>query len=251
MTSKGYDMNYTRIYNNIIERGKQDRVLTGYTEKHHILPVCMGGSNAKGNLVRLTSREHFIAHWLLYKIHETPAMARAWNIVLVEGRGQERYKTASVKYARKHLSAIMKVWVKNNHPRGMLGKVHSKNSLDLISKNSRSKEIHGKQVYQYSLNGNFLCGWDCVADVNRDMFPNIPASRGNIGSAATNEAKCKQYKGYQWRWYYKEVISAYQKPKFKWFTNPNTGDMTKININHQQIPDGYILGRTYLHKVLE
>ena len=230
-----------------MEKGSSARILNGYTEKHHILPVCMGGSNVKANLVRLTAREHFIAHWLLYKIHKTPAMARAWNIVLVEGKGQTRYKTASQRYARYHLSVIMKEWVKDNHPKGMLGKVHSEETLSLISKNSKSKETHGKPVYQYTLSGEFLCGWDCVADVRRDMFPNVPASLGNICSVANNEVKSKQYKDYQWRWFHKVVIEAYQKPSFRWFTNHTTGDMIKININHQEVPEGYISGRAYLH----
>lgn len=42
-------------------------VPTGYTERHHILPRCFGGTNEKINLVRLTAREHLIAHLLLTK----------------------------------------------------------------------------------------------------------------------------------------------------------------------------------------
>ena len=39
-------------------------------ERHHILPRSMGGSNDSSNIVTLTLREHFIAHWLLWKIYE-------------------------------------------------------------------------------------------------------------------------------------------------------------------------------------
>lgn len=46
---------------------KRDRVLDCYTEKHHIIPKSMGGSNKKYNLVILTAREHYIAHLLLTK----------------------------------------------------------------------------------------------------------------------------------------------------------------------------------------
>ena len=41
----------------------------GYTERHHILPKCMGGSNEKHNLVDLTAEEHFLAHQLLVKMY--------------------------------------------------------------------------------------------------------------------------------------------------------------------------------------
>lgn len=61
-------MNYARIYENIVERART-RTLTGYTEKHHVIPKCMGGSNDASNLVRLTPEEHFLCHQLLVKMH--------------------------------------------------------------------------------------------------------------------------------------------------------------------------------------
>ena len=57
-------MNYVLHYNRLIERAKT-RELVGYSEKHHIVPKCMGGSNAKDNIVRLTPEEHYVAHQLL------------------------------------------------------------------------------------------------------------------------------------------------------------------------------------------
>lgn len=57
---------YKLWHDNIIARGK-NRVLTGYKEKHHIIPRSLGGSDSKENLVALTLREHFIVHILLCK----------------------------------------------------------------------------------------------------------------------------------------------------------------------------------------
>ena len=54
-------MNYKKHYDALIVRSKI-RILTGYTEKHHILPKCMGGDNSKHNIVRLTPEEHYVAH---------------------------------------------------------------------------------------------------------------------------------------------------------------------------------------------
>lgn len=51
-----------------MERAK-GRTLDTYTELHHITPRCMGGEDKLSNLVELTYREHFIAHWLLHRIH--------------------------------------------------------------------------------------------------------------------------------------------------------------------------------------
>lgn len=70
-------MNYGRIYKELIMRGKKTcRVKTLvtnpnfiYYENHHIVPKCLGGTNDKENMVLLTAREHFLAHWLLHKMH--------------------------------------------------------------------------------------------------------------------------------------------------------------------------------------
>jgi hypothetical protein len=62
-------MNYKKIYFNIIDKAK-NRISNEYSEQHHILPKCMGGKNTKDNLVKLTGREHFICHWLLWKFTE-------------------------------------------------------------------------------------------------------------------------------------------------------------------------------------
>lgn len=61
-------MNYIVHYNNLIEKART-RVLTEYSEKHHVIPVCLGGSNDSDNIVSLTPEEHYIAHQLLTKIH--------------------------------------------------------------------------------------------------------------------------------------------------------------------------------------
>jgi hypothetical protein len=61
-------MNYQKIYDNLIERARY-RLIKGYTEKHHIVPRCLGGTDESNNLVRLTPEEHYVAHQLLVKIH--------------------------------------------------------------------------------------------------------------------------------------------------------------------------------------
>lgn len=75
------DNKYTTWYTNIIDTAMH-RPTVRYTEKHHIIPKCLGGSNKKDNLVILTAREHFICHWLLTKMVE----------------GEARYKMLSAMY---------------------------------------------------------------------------------------------------------------------------------------------------------
>jgi hypothetical protein len=61
-------MDYQKIYNTLITRG-QNRILEGYSEKHHIVPRCIGGTDEITNLVSLTPEEHYLCHLLLVKIH--------------------------------------------------------------------------------------------------------------------------------------------------------------------------------------
>jgi hypothetical protein len=63
-------MDYKKIYNKLVESRKIRPLLKekGF-EIHHILPKCLGGEDSDSNLVKLTYREHYIAHWILTKIY--------------------------------------------------------------------------------------------------------------------------------------------------------------------------------------
>jgi len=63
------DMNYQKIYDDLIAKCKSRPSIEGYKERHHIVPKSLGGSNDSSNLVDLTAREHFVAHFLLAKLH--------------------------------------------------------------------------------------------------------------------------------------------------------------------------------------
>ena len=60
-------MNYKKIYDQLIEKRKIN--LVSISEIHHIIPRCLGGTNLPENLIKLSIREHFIAHLLLVKIY--------------------------------------------------------------------------------------------------------------------------------------------------------------------------------------
>lgn len=66
---------YTTCYYNIISRA-MSRSISGYTEKHHIIPKSLGGSNSTENLAVLTAKEHYIVHLLLPHMVFDPAHKR-------------------------------------------------------------------------------------------------------------------------------------------------------------------------------
>lgn len=56
---------YINWYISLINKRRQHILEVNY-ETHHIIPQSLGGDNTLENLVRLTVREHYIAHLMLY-----------------------------------------------------------------------------------------------------------------------------------------------------------------------------------------
>ena len=88
-------MNHRAVYDALIARAA-GRVLTEYCEGHHIIPRSLGGNNAKSNIVKLTYREHFLAHWLLIKF--------------TKGRTRRRMMHALTRMAQCHSGRIIAGW---------------------------------------------------------------------------------------------------------------------------------------------
>jgi hypothetical protein len=84
-------MNYKKIYDSLINRGK-NRIMFEYGEKHHIIPRCLGGSNDKSNLVKLTAEEHYVAHQLLVKIYpNNPSLVKAASMMIPNRPNNKMY----------------------------------------------------------------------------------------------------------------------------------------------------------------
>lgn len=60
---------YLKCYESLIEKARHKMIgLDEKTEKHHIIPKSLGGSDDDTNIVELRLREHFFVHKLLVKI---------------------------------------------------------------------------------------------------------------------------------------------------------------------------------------
>lgn len=97
-------MNYKRIYNELIQRGQQrEKSPDGYCEIHHISPRCLGGNDDPANLVNLSAREHFIAHWLLVRMYQHTdhyyKLLYAFCMMKSKNGKQQRYHFSSRLYA--------------------------------------------------------------------------------------------------------------------------------------------------------
>jgi hypothetical protein len=115
---------YTRWYYNIIQQSKT-RSISGYTEKHHIIPKSLGGSNSKNNLAVLTPREHFICHLLLTKmtdgINKQKMIFGLWRMSVP---AKDRHRITSTQYEK-----IRNEFCRVNSNRHK-GKINSQKSLD-------------------------------------------------------------------------------------------------------------------------
>lgn len=137
-------MNYDIIYNQIINRAKTRDVDNGYYENHHIVPKCMGGLENKDNLVKLTAREHFICHWLLYKQYRTSKLAHAWFMMYMASDNQVRYSSKHYEYAKKaHSNAVSIRMTGTGNP--FYGKTHTKEAIEKI-KDSNRNHVKSQEV---------------------------------------------------------------------------------------------------------
>ena len=70
-------------YNQLISFRKENEPKNCYVEIHHIIPICIGGTNNNENLVKLTAREHYIAHLLLAR--SQPNNYKLKNAIIMMG----------------------------------------------------------------------------------------------------------------------------------------------------------------------
>jgi hypothetical protein len=100
-------VDYEKHYNLLIERAR-NRILEGYSEKHHIIPRCMGGNDSKENLVRLTAEEHYVAHQLLVKMYPNHH-GLLWSANMMSGgnKRQKRNNNKSYAWLRKRFSKMI------------------------------------------------------------------------------------------------------------------------------------------------
>jgi hypothetical protein len=207
-------MNYQRIYNALCKRGR-DRILVEYTEKHHVLPRCLGGSDSNDNLTKLTAKEHYLAHYLLTKmypgdyklLHAFACMAR------VSPQQQRTYM--SIHYEK--MTAARSEAMKINNPAkggawnsGTLGhgqKLRKSaitdwekelHSLRMKKNNpNASGDLNKKTTYVNSVDGTEKFEFKSLTEAEnfiRDHTGKII----NHTSVWNNMKKDKPYKGYTW-----------------------------------------------------
>jgi hypothetical protein len=143
---------YTNWYFNII-KSAQLRMINGYTEKHHIIPKSLGGTNNKINLVALTAKEHFICHLLLTKM--TTGKDKSKMVLAVfkmMGKGK-RNRANCIKSSRMY--EILKIELSQIVSKQHKGRKRLARSSEYRKKQSISHQ--GRNSYQFR--GEYITPW--------------------------------------------------------------------------------------------
>jgi len=179
-------MDYKWHYDRLMETRKE-RILVSseYYERHHIIPKSMGGNDKNDNLIYLTPREHFIAHWLLWRIHQNREMALAFYTFCYLFNGHNHKGRPKITSARGFQEARE------------VFSLSQKKRMTGVNNSNRSKI-----VIQYDLDGNFIKEWPSAQEASRQL------KISHITSCCRGERK---WAG-DFKWKYKYGVIKKSKP---------------------------------------
>jgi hypothetical protein len=133
---------YSKTYFCLIEKAKT-QIIDGYCEVHHIIPKCLGGTNNIDNLIKLSARQHFIAHLLLTKMVDGQKKYKVYNafskMFCISKDNSNRYLPSSKIY--EYSKKLMSDYMKNNNP-AKRKDVRIKMSKNSWTKSDKANEIN-------------------------------------------------------------------------------------------------------------
>lgn len=117
---------YRHWYRALIEHARKNPPGPGvYSEKHHALPRCMGGSDKKANIVRLTAKQHIVAHDLLAR-----AYGHRWKRLWIAAGLMHRTRDARVPL---RVAATTREEAREAHSKALRGRTLSEETKRKLS----------------------------------------------------------------------------------------------------------------------
>lgn len=148
-------------------------------ERHHILPVCLGGTDEESNMIWLTPQEHYIAHMLLAQENfNNDKLIYAWTL-MIRGGCDTPDKYAERAKRRNTAVSAEEANFKRNQARANSGKRQGRNS---------------KPVAQYDSKGELM-----------QIFSSVEEAAQYVGGAVTSIRDCiygnkQSVYGYIWKY---------------------------------------------------
>lgn len=190
-----YNKHYTKLINNSLRRGLDKSLLGYYTEAHHIIPRCIGGTNDKSNLVLLTPEEHLVAHKLLIKIHKNTEPEKYRSLVLsvvamCMGSHKNKHTNKSFGWVRRKHAESLK-----DEGNTFYGKTHSNETRKLISKKAKIRYQDKSKHPSYGKSHSE----ETKAMIGLKLKGRVPTNKG-VSMSDEQKAKVKESKrkGVHW-----------------------------------------------------
>jgi hypothetical protein len=140
-------MDYKKHYDLLMEtRRERNKISGAIYENHHIMPKSLGGSDDQSNMILLTPREHYIAHWLLWRIYRNKEMAFAFYCMIKMNKRTENITSSR---AYEEAKSARREFIIENNKKYHTGKKISEKDKELTSqrfKNIPKSEEHRKKI---------------------------------------------------------------------------------------------------------
>lgn len=203
---------YDLLINTAIENNSKGLYGNTYTEIHHILPKCMGGTNNKNNLVVLSAKEHIIAHILLSEMYPENKSLKYASLAMLAytDHTKERSEIDDLDLLarlRESSREFLKTCTGENNP--FYGKHHSEETKRILSsyrkgiplseetkkKMSKSHKNNppSKEHIQYMIKRKRELGPYFNSEETRKKISE--SNKGRVTSQATREKLSKAHKG--------------------------------------------------------
>lgn len=211
---------YLIWYEDLVTKAKDRPLLDGYVERHHVVPVSLGGGDEPENIITLTAREHYVAHLLLWRMamdkksHNKMSMALH---VMVNGSGHKKqdrnYLIPSRIYesARQSFIQAMKAHFAE-HGGTMKGKKHTPEALAKMRAWQAVPEIKQKQRERVLGEKNHFYGKKHSEEMKKQIANSAAASW-------TKELKAEKSKWAKEKWQdpeYKKTMLDNRKTSEAW-----------------------------------
>lgn len=153
---------YYNRYLKFIESRNNKSFKNNY-EKHHIIPKSMGGTNDASNIIKLSFREHFIAHWLLWKAFQNAQMIHAFWFM----NNKQISKISSRVYCTLKESRLD--ILKNNKNASGKRSLTAKLNMSLAQLKSKNHTTRGKIRLEFAKQ---------ISGINNPMYGKISPTKG-------------------------------------------------------------------------
>lgn len=226
-----------------------------YTEKHHMLPKSLFPEHSKDddNIIILTAREHYIAHWMIAKATMNNKMWFAFNmmqrIIPIEQKNSTLYT-----YARKYIA--------NAISESNTGRPMSQKNKDAMSERTKCTVVvkdKNENIFRVDVNDpRYISGelkyYRTGYKHKEETILKMITNNGVTGKKPFYNKKEKKHywlsyipKGSEWNEGFSDIYKNSMSEtisKLVWYYNPLTNQNIRIPKNILP-PDGFVEGRHF------